>query len=66
MVYYVKPNFFNAYLSMPLCQSIKLLYLFTHKKKTAKLTAFNLINNLEKKNYGVGSVANVSTSLSCR
>lgn len=48
MNFYVIPNNFNDYLTMPICQYFKSLYTFKHKKKTAKLTAFNLINNLEK------------------
>ena len=61
MAYYIKPNFFNDYLTMPVCQSLNPLYLFKHKKKTAKLTAFNLINNL-KKYYGAGSRASGFTT----
>ena len=40
-----KPNNFNDYLTMPLCQFIKPLYTLTHKKKPAKLTDFIFINN---------------------
>ena len=45
MIFYVIPNNFNDYLAMPFCQFIKSLYTFKHKKKTAKLTAFNFNNN---------------------
>ena len=43
MIHNDKPNNFNDYLTMPVCQFIKPLYTFKHKKKTAKLTAFNLL-----------------------
>ena len=39
-------------LAMPICQSLNPLYLFTHKKKPAKLTDFNLLNNQQKQCYG--------------
>ena len=43
MIYGVFPNNFNDYLTRTIWQSLNPLYLFTHKKKTAKLTAFNLL-----------------------
>ena len=52
MYFYVIPNNFNDYLTRSICQFTWSLYTLKHKKKTAKLTAFNLINNLEKNYYG--------------
>ena len=52
MIYGVFPNNFNDYLTRTIWQFINPLYLFTHKKKPAKLTDFNLINNLEKQIMG--------------
>ena len=65
MVLLANPNYFNDYLTTSNCQFIKPLYTFKHKKKTAKLTAFNLITN-KNKYYGCTGASNVSISLSCR
>ena len=43
MIYIVIPNYFNDYLTRTIWQSLNPLYLFTHKKKPAKLTDFNLL-----------------------
>lgn len=43
MIYYLIPNYFNDYLTRTIWQSLNPLYLFTHKKKPAKLTDFNLL-----------------------
>ena len=43
MIYGVFPNNFNDYLTRTIWQSLNPLYLFTHKKKPAKLTDFNLL-----------------------
>ena len=43
MIYSVIPNYFNDYLAKTIWQSLNPLYLFTHKKKPAKLTDFNLL-----------------------
>ena len=43
MIYGVFPNYFNDYLTRTIWQSLNPLYLFTHKKKPAKLTDFNLL-----------------------
>ena len=64
MIYGVFPNYFNDYLAMPVCQSLNPLYTFTHKKKTAKLTAFNLITN--KTNYGTTGGASGATKYSSK
>ena len=43
MIHNDKPNNFNDYLTRTIWQSLNPLYLFTHKKKPAKLTDFNLL-----------------------